>query len=87
MSSGSQSDYRCFDELIRRLRVEGYDEPAKRLHALLHEVAWTTGSELLGELGLVISAFERGRPKASPDLRSLLDSCFKVVKEVWPRIN
>jgi hypothetical protein len=51
MGSDPQTGYECFDELIRRLRAEGHVAPADKLHRLPHEVAWTTGSELIGELG------------------------------------
>ncbi len=87
MSSGSQSGYECFDELIRQLRVEGYDEPANKLYTLLYEVAWTTCSELLGELGLAILEFERRRPNVSTELRRLLISCTNLIRKVWPNIK
>jgi hypothetical protein len=77
----------CFDELIRQLRAEGHADPAARLHALLKEVAWTTSSELWGELGLEILAFERSGAAASPDLRRRIDTCMRSVRRVWPDIK
>jgi len=58
-----------FDELISMLRAEGHVQVAQRLHYLLHEIAWTTGSELMGELGLAIVKFQRGDPSVSPALQ------------------
>lgn len=87
MSSTKQTGYECFDELIRQLRVEGHVQPAARLHTLLHEVAWTSGSELIGELGLTILAFERGRPTISSDLRGHLESCMSFIRRAWPDIK
>jgi hypothetical protein len=87
MSSTTQTGYGCFDELIRQLRVEGHVQPAAKLHTLLHEVAWTTGSELIGEFGLTILAFERGEPTISSDLRRLLESCMSLVRRAWPDIK
>ena len=87
MGSDPQTGYECFDELIRRLRAEGHVAPADKLHRLLHEVAWTTGSELIGELGLAILTFQRSMPVVSPDLRRLLDSCSSVVRRQWPNIK
>lgn len=87
MDSNSQTGYERFDELIRQLRTEGYIEPAAKLYMLLHEVAWTTGSELIGELGLTILSFERSVPVVSPDLRRLLDSCISMVRRQWPDIK
>ncbi len=53
--------YDCFRQLIQGLRDEGFEKAAGRLDYLLNRVAWTTGSELLGELGLAIRDFERTR--------------------------
>jgi len=87
MDSTPPTGYECFDELICQLRAEGHIEPADRLHTLLHKVAWTTGSELIGELGLAILAFERSTPAVSSDLRRLLDFCSGVVRRRWPDIK
>jgi hypothetical protein len=66
MGSDPQTGYECFDELIRRLRAEGHVAPADKLHRLLHEVAWTTGSELIGELRLAILTFQLSMPALEP---------------------
>jgi hypothetical protein len=50
----------------------------------LNRVAWTTSSELVGELGAVIRDFERTQPVVSPSLRSALDQCARIVVRVWP---
>jgi hypothetical protein len=76
-----------FEELILLLRSEGHGEAAQRLHALLHEVAWTTGSEMTGELGVEILKFQRGNPSMSPALQELLRRCMGAVKQVWPDIE
>jgi hypothetical protein len=86
-SMGEES-YQCFDTLIAQLRAEGHLETALRLHTLLHETAWTTGSELIGELGLVILGFERTVSEPlSPELREALRICMYEVRKVWPGIR
>jgi len=87
MDSNPQTGYECFDELIRQLRAEGHIEPADKLHLLLHKIAWTTGAELIGELGLAILTFQRSTPVVSSELRRLLDSCISVVRQRWPDIK
>ena len=47
--------YATIDLLIEELRTSGHKADANELHVLMHEMAWTTGSELLGELGLILS--------------------------------
>jgi hypothetical protein len=79
--------YAEFEELISLLRAEGHGHFAKRLHVLLHEVAWTTGSELMGELGLEILKFQHGDASVSPALKELLRSCMAAVKQVWPNME
>lgn len=78
------SDDDCFAALIHQLRAEGYPEDADRLHAVRYEIAWTTGTELLGELGLAILAFKRKRPRMSPTLRGHVKACLKIVRRAWP---
>jgi len=46
--------YAAVDLLIEDLRASGHKADADELHVLMHEMAWTTGSELLGELGLML---------------------------------
>lgn len=77
--------YDCFDELIASLRRDGLSAEADRLHVLLHEVAWTTGSELLGELGQELKKIEqRGTAKPSGDTGEKITECFRMVFRVWP---
>ena len=83
MPSGSD-DYDCFRELIQELRREHFDEVAGRVDSILNDVAWTTGSELVGELGATIRDFERAQPVVSPSLRSALERCARIVVRVWP---
>jgi hypothetical protein len=79
--------YSEFGELISKLRAEGHGQVAQRLHSLLHKVAWTTGSELIGELGLEIAKFRRSNPLGSPELQELTRRCMAEVKHVWPNIE
>jgi len=76
--------YDCFRELIQELRHEHFDEVAGKIDLLLNHVAWTTGSELIGELGTAIRGFERTQPAISLSLRSSLDTCMQAVLRVWP---
>lgn len=50
--------YQAVDTLIVKLRKEAHTESAQELHSLLHEMAWTTSSELLGELYLALGRLE-----------------------------
>lgn len=77
----------CFEELIGRLRIEGHNVTANKLDCLLHETAWTTGSELMGELGLEILAFQRSAVGVSAELQRSLNDCMSAVRKVWPGVK
>ena len=87
MNSTANDGYQCFEQLIVNLRAEGHGDVAAKLDYLLHKVAWTTGSELLGELGLQILGFQKNVPTTSAELQQLLASCMDIVRQVWPDIK
>ena len=87
MTTPVQDGYECFRELVRVLRDEDFGVTAARLDTILR-AAWTTSSELLGELGQEILAFQRcGYEPFSPELRRSLDASLSVVRRVWPHIQ
>jgi hypothetical protein len=87
MNHASLNGYEIFDELIAQLRTEGHYNTAQRLQVLLREVAWTTGSELIGEFGREILAFQSVTQRATPELQRLLRGCMDEVRRVWPDIK
>ena len=60
--------------LIERLIAERHDGEARRLHSLIHETTWTTGSELLGEFML---AFKDMKGKYSPEVAKEIKECLE----------
>ena len=66
--------YATVDLLIEDLRASGHKADADELHVLMHEMAWTTGSELLGELGLMLGKM-KGRHTGP--LRDQIVVCLK----------
>ena len=44
--------YKAVDNLIEGLKTVGHPDEANKLDSLMHHTAWTTSSELLGELTL-----------------------------------
>lgn len=47
-----QDVYDHAESVLAALRSAGFSAQADRINDVLHETAWTTGNELLGELGL-----------------------------------
>jgi len=80
-----KTSYEPFDHLIACLRRDGLTEEATILDQLLHKTGWTSGSELMGELGLAVKKIRREH------LRDLTETCkahlrdsIEIVKRVWP---
>jgi hypothetical protein len=87
MSSPAEISYDCFDDLIAQLRAAGHTSTADRLDVMLHRVAWTIGSELLGELGAEMLQFQRNTPSVSAPLQQALSRSLGMVRRVWPDIK
>jgi hypothetical protein len=85
--SGRQIDYECFEELMRQLQTAGHAAMAQKLDDMLHRVAWTTGSELIGELGLEILAFQKNTPEGAVELQESIRRCMAMVRRIWPDIT
>jgi hypothetical protein len=83
--SGPVISYVPFDELIASLRSDGLNSDADRLHFMIHKVAWTTGSELIGELGQVMKDVARTHGDSFSDgTRARMETAFEMVSRVWP---
>jgi hypothetical protein len=83
--SGPVISYVPFDELIASLRDDGLGSDADRLHFMIHKVAWTTGSELIGELGQDIKDLARQHGGSfSDNSRLKMEAAFEMVRRVWP---
>lgn len=80
MDSAQRTNQDYFEELLVQLRTEGHTQAAEQLDSVLHHTAYTTGSELLGEVGRALRAFERTRPALSRPLRHLLRTCQRLAR-------
>lgn len=73
------------DPLIAALRADGLEEDAQALHRLVHEMAWTTSSELLGELGLELRRIRSARRgRLSPSSRQALATALSLADPPFP---
>ncbi len=64
--------YSEIDELVELLKDEGCVDSAVNLQKLVYETAWTTGSELLGELALHL---DKMTAQYSASVRKRLEGC------------
>lgn len=77
----------CFELLLRQAQRTGHAELADRLDFVLHQECWTTSSELLGELGQALLAFQRGQPRMSSEVQFLVNRCLAEVRKTWPDLE
>ena len=76
--------YVPFDELIDSLRADGLRTEADRLHYLIHKVAWTSGSELIGELGQEVKKLKQKHgAELSTNTGTKIEAAFDMVRRVW----
>ena len=72
--------YDFIDGLSNRLTEAGYEVHGRRLHVLLHEVPWTTSTELFGELRQSFLEI-RAAAQLSSDLNLDLDRCLQALQK------
>ncbi len=76
------------DAVIDRLREYGYAGKAEELRGTVHETAWTSGSEMLGEIGLCLLRIQQSLGREPPaGVSEGLARCLKVVRKTWPEIK
>jgi gamma-glutamylcyclotransferase (GGCT)/AIG2-like uncharacterized protein YtfP len=72
------------EALIAALRSDGRNEEARLLNVLISS-AWTTSSEFLGEVGLVLKKIEAaGGGHLSTNTKNQLDTVGGMVGKAWP---
>jgi len=89
MQSAADRDFHSFvDELASRLAEAGMTDAAKELHTLLHETAWTTSSELLGELRAVfVNLKTRHHGQIPSPLLKDIKACIKALHRARNKAN
>jgi len=76
-----------FAVLIDRLRADGLVDEAAELDILLRHMAWTTGTEFLGEFGLAMKKMRRTvRRKAGAETKAAFEEAARAVKKAWPHM-
>lgn len=72
------------DAVSDKLRSHGFSGEADRLHKLVHAVAWTTSSELYGELRLGLDEIRKERHNLPPsivrEVRRLIKSIDRICR-------
>lgn len=65
--------YKSINEIIQILKKSDFRDDASKLNLLLNETAWTTSSELIGELML---ALQKMKSKYKKNLGKQINECY-----------
>jgi hypothetical protein len=77
--------YGFIDSIRDKLKSSGFAEDAARLHELVHEMVWTTSSELFGELWLALKRIGRQRAGLPSDLSSDIRYAIRSINKASRR--
>jgi len=83
----NQQFYDHIDEVVCELKSAGRVELANQIDHLLHKVAWTTSSELFGELR---DRFEEALKSPTPlpsTIEVELKGFIATINQAWKRTN
>ncbi len=88
MTGQSDDLMKTVERAIRSLDECGCADEAARLRELVHEGAWSSSSEMIGDIGLAILAIrDSATDRLSDEAASTLDRCMDMVRRVWPEIG
>lgn len=72
-----------FYTLMASLKASGFASHATRLEKIL-DGAWTTSTELIGELGAVVCAIRAECNPLTSTQKKLIRACLREVRKAWP---
>lgn len=74
-----------FESIVDCLKKDGLTDQADRFDELLHHVAWTTGTEMIGELGLEMKrTWPVVKRRGSGKTKEIFRSAARLVRKSWP---
>jgi hypothetical protein len=77
--------YAFVDTITEKLRSGGFVSDAERLHELVHKIAWTTSTELFGELRIVLKKIRKERAGLPSDLSADIRHAIKCINKTSRR--
>jgi hypothetical protein len=72
-----------FHTLAAALKEGGFAAHSARLQSVLDGL-WTTSSEFLAELGVVVIAIRKECRPLTSNQKALVKECLKQVRKAWP---
>lgn len=75
---------KLIDSIIAKFEARNQQAAADKLRRI-QETAFTTSSELLGELGLAVRSIQK-ETQLDREMKQDLDHVMRAVKKAWPRL-
>ena len=76
--------YQHLDALTASLNESGFSEAGQKIAFLIHKVAWTTSSELFGELRILFREILQQHGDSLPrHISDDLTDCIQVIDGAW----
>ena len=76
--------YKHLDMLTKSLSESGFSESGQKISFLIHKVAWTTSSELFGELRILLrETLKQHRDSLPQPISDDLLDCIRVIDRAW----
>ena len=72
-----------FHALAAALKASGFTNHSTRLEIVLNGT-WTTSSELIAELGVVVIAIRKECRPLTSNQKALVKACMRQVRRAWP---
>jgi hypothetical protein len=86
--NSSQEFYEFVDHLSGDLDQLGFSEASRELHSILHEMAWTTSSEVFGEIKLALLKLRAEEGERLPQCLSKdVELCIRSIEGVWDKAS
>jgi hypothetical protein len=85
--SSNQDFYNHIDSIVELLRTTSLSKSAEKIHFLLHKVAWTTTSELFGELRKEFHSILKQKSEISKENREALNKFITTIDDTWGKSN
>ena len=85
--NSNQDFYNHIDEFVDQLVHPNCIGFAKKIHHRLHDVAWTTSSELFGELKKIFEELLDTQPTISEEMRNDLEYFISTINKALEQAN
>jgi len=83
----NQQFYDHIDAMVLSLKAIGETDISDEIDMLLHKTAWTTTSELFGELRIRLEKLLQAEQPLPAAIKSDIQGCINTINRAWTQPN